>query len=51
MCIKNLNDAQLQKDNFGQKMTSDNNQQTFLALKPTFLRFRQNKKKFEKGPG
>jgi len=32
---KNLNDARLQKDN---------NQQTFLALEPTFLRFRQNKK-------
>ena len=27
MCMKNLNNARLQKENFGKKMTSDNTQQ------------------------
>ena len=31
MCIKNLNNAQLQKENFGQKMTSDNTQQDIFG--------------------
>ena len=31
MCIKNLNNARLQKDHFGQKMTSDNTQQDIFG--------------------
>ena len=31
MCIKNLNYARLQKDHFGQKMTSDNTQQDIFG--------------------
>ena len=29
--MKNLNNAQLQKENFGQKMTSDNTQQDIFG--------------------
>ena len=44
MCIKSLNNAQLQKDHFGQKMTSDNTQQDIFGSQAHFFRFRQNRK-------
>ena len=31
MCIKNLSNARLQKDNFGQEMTSDNTHQDIFG--------------------
>ena len=44
MCIKNLNNVWLQKDNFGQKMTLDNTQQDIFGSQTHILRFCQNKK-------
>ena len=45
MCIKNLNNVRLQKNHFGQKMTSDNTQQDIFGYQTHILGFRQNKKK------
>jgi len=43
MCIKYLNNARLQKDHFGQKMTSDNTQQEIFGSQThIFVIFFQN---------
>ena len=45
-CIESFHNAWLICKNFGQKMTSANTQQDIFGCRPTFLRFRQNEKKF-----